>query len=165
VSPYELVAGTFLIVVLIGVVGYFSRQELRNLRRVRTDPAASPEEQQRARNRTWRRLALGALLLVLAVQLLGEFQLEIMRRQLMPEGEEPLETLSAEQRSFARMYTYYWIVFLLLLMAVLFIAGYDLWSLRRWSLAEHRRLNSDRREMIKEEVALYRRQRNGQQHP
>jgi hypothetical protein len=64
-----------------------------------------------------------------------------------------------KQREFADFYGWYWIVFLLLLLALLVLAGIDLVSIRRHGWKQMRRLQEDRREMIARQAALLRQER------
>ncbi len=66
-----------------------------------------------------------------------------------------------ENHQFMRVYAAVWIAFLVLLMALLFIAGYDIWATRRFSVREQRKILDARREMLQHEVGRLRRERNG----
>ncbi len=160
-SPHELISGAVIVVLLLGVVGYFSWQEIRNLRRARFDLQMADEERRRVRYRAWRRLFCCVLLLILAALLIGAYKLDASRQEIMEQGADEGTPMNEHQRAFLDLYSYYWIAFLLVLLSVIAIVGYDLWSLRRWGLREQRRLQADHREMLEHEVATYLRQRNG----
>jgi hypothetical protein len=159
--PHEFVSGAFLVVLLVGIVGYFSWQELRNLRRLRLEPTMPDDDRRRIRYRALRRLFCCVLLLVLAGLLIGNYFIDRGRARIMEPGDDQEPTMSPQQREFIKVYSYYWIVLLLVLLSVILVVGYDLWSLLRWSVREQRRLKEDHREMLEHEVAAYLRQRNG----
>jgi uncharacterized iron-regulated membrane protein len=159
-SSYEIIAATVIVVFLFGIVGYFSWQEIGNLRRARVTEF-DEQEQRRVRYRAWRRLFCCLLLLGLAGLLIGNYFIDRSRTQILEPGEANGSPMSDEQLAFWHFYSYYWIAILLVLLAVILIVGYDLWSLRRWGLREQRRLHHDHREMLKHEVSTYLRQRNG----
>jgi uncharacterized membrane protein YjgN (DUF898 family) len=158
-SIQEIIAAAVIVVLLLGIVGYFSRQELHNLRRARS-ATLSDDDRRRLRFRAWRRLASCVLLLVLAGLLAGTYFIDRSRERIMEPGDDGA-AMNAEQQAFWQVYSYYWIAILMVLFAVIVIVGYDLWSLRRWGLREQRRLQQDHREMLEHEVSLYLRQRNG----
>ena len=159
-STYELISVIVIVVLLLGIVGYFSWQEIRNLRRLRAD-GGPDDERRRIRYRAWRRLVCCGLLLVLAGLFIGNYFVDTSREQIMEPGDEGGGPMNEQQQAFLHFYSFYWIALLLVLFAVIAIVGYDLWSLRRWSLREQRRLQQDHREMLEHEVSLYLRQRNG----
>jgi hypothetical protein len=159
-SSYEIIAASVIVTFTFGIVGYFGWQEISNLRRIPTSPVSN-DERRRTRFRAWRRLFCCFLLLLIAGLLVGNYFVDQSRVRIMEPGEETGVTMNEEQRQFWQFYSYYWIVICLLLLAVILIVGYDLWSLRRWGLNEQRRLNRDHREMLEHEVATYLRQRNG----
>lgn len=159
----ELTSGAILVVLLLAVAGYFSVQEIRKLRRSKTEPAGSEAEQLYVRRQAWRRLVCCGLLVVLAGLLIGAFLLEGSVQGLIAQGREGDGEWNPEQRDFFRVYSIYWIVTLLVLLGIITLAAFDLWVIRRFSLREHRRIMADRREMIEREVRVIRQQRNGKQ--
>ena len=69
-----------------------------------------------------------------------------------------------EEWSFARFYSTYWLVFLLILLVVVALAFSDLWATRSFAVRAHRQLQAERREMIDRQIARLREekgQRNG----
>ncbi len=108
-------------------------------------------------------------MLLLGVMLAGDLIfLEVPAQQLADQRAEleqhgDTTPLSADQRNFARFYGVFFLFFLLVLMAVVFLAAFDFWATRRYGLRQHRKLIADRRAMIEREVARLRQERNG--HP
>jgi len=69
--------------------------------------------------------------------------------------------LDAEQKQFRRWYVGYWISALLLLLAVVCLAGFDLWAIRRYGNRHMQQIRDDRKAMFQEELSRLRSQRNG----
>jgi hypothetical protein len=80
------------------------------------------------------------------------------QREAAPEG-APYVWTPAE-RVFLRFWGGYWIGVLLVLLALMVLTGYDLWSLRRRALHEYRRLQADRRDMIERQMVRLRQERD-----
>jgi hypothetical protein len=130
-------------------------RELRGLRRA----AELPDDEARyRRRRAWRRLAGSGLMLLLAGLLTGALvYLE------PPAQDKVVRDVAATpgELEFWGLYARYWIVILLVLMAVIFLAAFDLWATRRWGLRQHRQIQADRRAMIERQVSRLRQERNG----
>jgi hypothetical protein len=164
----QILFGTILILVLLFVAILYSVRQFQTLGRLRAAEEMPLEERDYLRSRAWRRLLCSLLMLVLAVMLTGAlvylenpaYQLVELRAALERE-EGTLPPLSDEWKLFARSYTVFWIVFLLVLMTVVFLAALDFWATRRYGLRQHRKIIADRRAMIEREVARLRQQRNG----
>jgi hypothetical protein len=58
------------------------------------------------------------------------------------------------------LYGVYWIVLLVVLMAVVVLAGIDLWETRRRGLRERRKLLDDQRVMLRRQMTRWRRERD-----
>jgi hypothetical protein len=144
----QIVFGVALVVALLGLAAFTARRQLRVLREGPADPAAGGEEAAHLRRQAWRRLVCGGLMLVLAVLLAGDLlYLEEPAQQLVnrvdAEGREVVD--EPEEKQFTNFYVYYVIAFLLVLLALVVVAGYDLWSVRRFGMRQLRRLQADRR--------------------
>ena len=97
-------------------------------------------------------LAMAALL-AWAVLVVGE--------QAQNVADRGLAVNTPEVHQFVRIYTVVWIVFLLLLLALVILAAVDIWFTRRFSLRQRRKILAERREMLEREVARLRERRNG----
>ncbi|MBL8794523.1 MAG: hypothetical protein JNM56_11505 [Planctomycetia bacterium] len=71
--------------------------------------------------------------------------------------------VTPEQQQFRKFYGGYWIAVLLVLLGVVVLAGSDIVAIRRHGRRQLRQLDDDRQEMIRQQVAVFRSQRNG--HP
>jgi hypothetical protein len=147
-------------------------RQLRTLRSLGQTPDAPADEVRYERDKARRRLLSSALLIVLACQLAGalvfleepaerhgnEWQAEVER----PRAEaEPGPERTPELKGFVRLYTWYWIAFLVVLLAVLMVAWLDLWAIRTYARQQHRRIQADRRAMIEHQIEQMRAERNG----
>ncbi len=163
----QIVFGAVLVVLLLFVAALYGVRQVLSMRRLRHAEEMPLEERSYLVSRTRRRLVTSVLLLLLGVMLaLALIYLEVPAQQLADERAEmerqgDVAPLRDEQRLFARFYGGFWIVFLLVLMAVVFLAALDYWATRRYGLHQHRKLIADRRAMIEREVGRLRRERNG----
>jgi len=163
----EIIFGAVLVVVLLFVAVLYGVRQIVSLRQLRAAEEMGLEERAYLHGRARRRLVMSLLLLVLGVIFTaGLVYLETPAQQLADQREAQEQQgdsapLSPEQRPFARLYLSFWIVFLLLLMAVVLLAAVDLWATRRYGLRQHRKLIADHRAMIEREIARYRQERNG----
>ncbi len=153
----SLLAG---LMVLVG--GYYLFTASRTLRR--TTPAFEmlPDERRFLRRQAWRRIFNSVLMLLLAVQLVGAYlgglperadEIGRQREQAAaaaPDGKKP--DLDPEQKQFVRFFSGFFIAFLLLLGAVVMMAGLDLMATRRYALFKLRQIQTDRRAMIQRQL-------------
>jgi hypothetical protein len=161
----QILFGVVLVIVLLGLAGFYAWRQVLVLRRVRAAEAGG-EEGIYLRRQAWRRLASSALMVLLAALLVGAFLfLEGPAQQLADrvDAEGPQAAEGPEQKSFVNFYSSYWIAFLLLLLVLVILAGFDLWAVRRFGLRELRRLQEDRRAMIARQSALLRQRREQQE--
>jgi hypothetical protein len=166
VDTTQIVFGVALIVVLVGIAGYFAWRQWRTLRSLRGEHNLSPEDFTYTRRQAWRRL-LGSLLMVLLAVLLGiSFLLEGPANELVRQGEANqaqgvTRQLSPEQAHFFNVYRTFWLIFLLLLLAMIVLAAIDYFAIRRYGQRHYRQIQEDRRAMIEGELTRLRSRRNG----
>jgi hypothetical protein len=158
VGTRELVFGVLIIVVTAGLGGYYAWRQWQTLRRLRGDPAMPDDERAFQRNQAWRRLAGAVLLLLIAGVFLGVLVFEGPAGRLA-QGEQRQPT--EPEKDIARLWIGSVIVLLLLVLALIGIAGYEIFAIRRYSVRQMRRIQDERREMIASETARLRRERNG----
>ena len=165
----QIIFGAVLIAALLFLALYYGWRQVVVLRRLRYNPdVPCGDERRYERRQAVGRLVNSVLLLVLAALLAGVMSyLEAPTRQLADErgavianGQEPPE-LTPEQRRLVRVWGWWWVVFLLVLLAVLVLAALDLWAIRRYGLRQYRKLQADRRAMIERQAARLRQDRNG----
>jgi hypothetical protein len=162
----ELVFGGVLVLVLLSLAGFYGWRQVRTLRGMKA-PDERPEEERRfVRRQAWRRLVGSGLMVIFAGLLVGSVAFNASLRRLSERNEEAgrnneERTLDAEEWEFAHTYAVYWIVCLLVLMAILATATLDLLAIRRFGRRQISQIQSDRRAMIEREVARMRRDRNG----
>jgi hypothetical protein len=162
-SLNELGLTLVLVAVLLGVAGYFGRQQLQTLRGLAA-PEAAPAERRYLRSQAYRRLFCSLLLVVFAGFLIGGLFLDERRLELEPPPGSTAEP-SDEQREFGRLFFVYWAVAFVDLMVVLALASLDFWATMRHGLSQHRQLQADHRALLEEIAARRRHQRNGETNP
>ena len=157
-TPTQIVFGSSLVAILLGLAVYYARKQLQVLKQTAGSAEAHSSEGVYLRRQAWRRLVCSALMVLLAVLLAGALLfLEEPAQRLAELGAEAAE--APEHRAFVNFLTYYWIVFLLLLLALVVLAGIDFWAVRRFGLRELKRIQDDRRAMIARQSALLRQKR------
>lgn len=163
----QIIFGAILVMVLLFVAVLYIVRQVLALRRLRTTEEMALEERLYLHGRARRRLVTSLLLLLLGGMLSVDLlflevpaqQLADQRAKLQQQSDSP--PFNEEQRSFARVYGWFFVLFLLVLMIVVFLAGLDYWATRRYGLRQHRKLLDDRRAMIEREVSRLRQERNG----
>jgi len=74
--------------------------------------------------------------------------------------------LNPNQQRSLWFFTVYWVMAILLLLAMVYVAFMDLWAVRRFGLRQIRQLQADRRAMLERQIELLRAERiesNGHQ--
>jgi uncharacterized membrane protein YbhN (UPF0104 family) len=166
VSIPQLLFTVALIVVLLGLGGYYAWRQVKTLRGAAGADNLPPEDRRYLRYQAWRRLASCALMVVFAGLLAGTFFLEDRAQQLAERTEAARQRgdeqpLPAEEKPFVRFYAGYWIAALLVLLGIVSLALYDVIAIRRFGRRQFRKLQDDRRAMIARQVARLRGERNG----
>lgn len=163
----QILFGAILVLILLCISLLYGVRQIAVLRRLRRAEEMALEEASHLRAQARRRLLTSALLLLLGLMLAGDLvYLEVPAQQLADQRAEQDQQgdsspLSGEQRQFARFYGGFFVLFLLVLMVVVFLAALDFWATRRYGLRQHRKLMADRRAMIEREVSRLRQERNG----
>jgi hypothetical protein len=162
---YQTIFGGVLVVLLLGLSVFFGRLQFLELRNLRQNVNVLPAEEIRyERRKAYRRLVSSALLLVLAVLLVVLLTYESPAQQIVEQrnalANDNVE-LTDEQKAFARTWGWMWMSFLVVLMAVIVLAGIDLMSTRLYAIRQFRKLRADRRAMIERQAQRMRQQRNG----
>jgi len=163
----QIIFGAVLVLVLLFVAILYIVRQVFALRRLRAAEEMSLEERAYLHGRAQRRLVTSLLLFVLGVMLAGALiYLEAPAHRLAEEQAAKKQQgdttpLPPEMQKFAQFYGWFWILFLLILMAVVFLAALDYWATRRYGIRQHRKIIDDRRAMIEREVSRLRQERNG----
>jgi uncharacterized membrane protein len=165
-GPGVVVFGTSLVVVLLGVAGFYAWRQVLLLRRLRYQEYLPCEEDSFLRRQAWRRLINSGLMVVLAGML--TFSLVYLEGRVGKVAEERKDftaenapQLTPEQEHLVRVWGWLQIAILLLLLTILSLAAVDLFSTRRYARRAYRKLQADRRAMIERQVARLREERNG----
>jgi hypothetical protein len=162
----QLIFGSLLVAALLALAAYFTWAQLLTFRRLRTSSDLPSVERDYQRRQAWRRLLGCGLMGIFAGLLVGSFWLERPARELIEqreaaadEGESP--DFTPDQRDFAKLFGWYWIALLAVLLAILVVAALDLLATRNYGIRQFRQLQADRRAMIEHQAARLRHQRNG----
>jgi uncharacterized membrane protein YjgN (DUF898 family) len=168
VDPAELTFGVVLVLVLLGLAGYFTWRQIGTLRQTRNDSALSTDDRLFLHRQAVRRLVCSALMVVLAGMLIGWYFLDPAFRDMFREGREAWaeardEILTEQQKDFSRWMAAYWSLALLVLFFIIVLAAMDAWAIGRYGLRQRRQLSDERRQALLELEAARRRHReNGQ---
>jgi hypothetical protein len=163
VSAPEILFAAVLIVVLLGLAGYYAWRQVQTLRGLRGQENLPPEDQRYVRNQAWRRLACSGLMVVFAGLLAGWFFLGPIVQSMIDQAENTNggPALGAEEKPLARFVTAYWISALLVLLGMVLLALWDMLAIRRFGARQFRKLQADRRAMIERQAARLRHEGNG----
>jgi choline-glycine betaine transporter len=142
-----------LVFALVGV--YFGWQQRHTLAQLRSDTELSTADRRYLVKQVRRRLICSFLIIVFAAMLVGHFFLEDINTLRPAEG----EPLAEEAKDSLRFITWYWIVMLCVLMAILALASFDFLATARYGLRRVRELEHDRRTVLEMEAAKLRRRR------
>jgi len=166
-DPNQLGFTLVLVAVLLGVAGYFGRQQLRTLRGLASPDVLGADDRRYLRSQAYRRLLCSVLMVAIAGLLIGWLFLEPDHRRLENDMRtaraiDPAALPTEEQKDFARLFLFYVSAGLLVLLVLLVLATMDFWATARYGLSQHRKLVADRRALLEEQVARRRQERNGQ---
>jgi hypothetical protein len=166
----ELSVAAGIVVLLVALAGYFAWRQRQTLRSLSAQTDLAPEDRVYVVAQCWRRLLGCVLMLAFSGMLAGWYVFGLNRaaEELRSQGqaaaaaEDGPRAFTPEQQRHYNLFSTYWIVASLLLMALVGLACTDIWAIRRYGMRHLRRLRSDRKEAIAKEIALYRSRRNGQ---
>ena len=154
-----------LVLVTVALAALFARQQIRTLRRLPTTAELSPEDRTYLRRQAFRRLA-GCVLMVAVAGMMSfwyvngyDAGIDAIGAARDQQKEAGNMGLSPEHESAGRFFVYYVNTMLLLLLALLILAGFDLLAIRRYAIRHSRQIREDRRAMLESELAALRRER------
>jgi hypothetical protein len=162
-NPAEIIFGSLLVAVLLGLAGYFAWRQKKTLEKPR-EHDLSPEDRLYVYTQVRRRLLCCVLMALLGVMLAGWLVLESRFRTEAVAAEKRVDDPGpddVERRNSVRLFTFYWIAFLLVLLVVLFLAAADLVATARFGLRHRRQLEVEHRDMLESQTLRLRRERNG----
>jgi hypothetical protein len=165
VSNTQLIFSILTVVVLLGLAGYYGWCQRQTLVRVRTDSSLSVAERNFLSGQARRRIVGCLFMALFAVQLVGLFPFDQRLTALGQAGQEARErgedpSMTPEQKTLLRQSVAYVIGLLLVLLILFAIAGMEFFAIRRFSILQMRQIQADRREMIADETARLRRERD-----
>jgi hypothetical protein len=158
-----------IVIVLIGLAGYFGWQQLRAIQRLKQTENLHPEDRHYHRLHAGRVFICCVLMIMVAGMVGGWYVLGLasnlgeLGHQAAGQPVNSDQHLDAAQKRSLTFFTVYWILAILLLLAMVYVAFMDLWAIRRFGLRHMRQLQADRRAMLERQIALLRSERNGHQ--
>jgi hypothetical protein len=150
----ELSIGLALAAILVVVAVFFGLRQRHTFTQLRQDAQMSAEDRLYYIKQIRRRLICSVLMIVFAGLLVGWFFLD-KGALTVAEG----EPLTEEAKESLRFITWYWIIALFVLLAILFLASFDFLATARFGLRRVRQLENDRRAVLEMEAAKLRRRR------
>jgi uncharacterized protein HemX len=154
----EMTVAMLIAAVLVAVAAFFIARQQQTLRTLRAD-AAMPAEQRTYLLRQSQRRVFGSILLfLLAGMLVGSLFLdyEPLRK---PIEQIPVWQQEAAKQAF-RVFSIYWMVFLMLLLAVMALAVFDFWATARYSVQQQKLLFQQHQEMLEAELTEHKYRQN-----
>jgi uncharacterized protein YneF (UPF0154 family) len=150
-----------IVLVLVGIAGFYGRRQWRALRALPTQDLP-PADRAHFRSQAVRRLLTCGVMLLLAGMIAGIYLsgLDEQVAQQLAENAQTHDALQAEaNRPLYRLYVRWWVGILLLVFALLILAGLDLWATRRYAVRHLHQLRADHRAELDIQVARLRRER------
>lgn len=155
--------------VLLGVATYYAWRSLQTLRNPKPQDGQSPEDRGYARAQAWRRLANSGLMVLMAGLLVAYYGYSAARHEdagtsaneKQIAADQPAGTPDAAQKQRSFEYFAFWMFFCVILLAIISLALFEFLAIRRYGLRHYRKIQADRREMLEQEVARLRSERNG----
>jgi len=151
----ELGIGLSLAAVLVFLAIFFGLRQRHTLAQLRHDTQLSITDRRYFVKQVRRRLTCSFLMIVFAALLVGQFFMEDINDLRPPQGQE----LTEEAKDSLRLITWYWIVMLCVLLAILILAIFDFRATGRYGLRRVRELEHDRRAVLEMEAAKLRHRR------
>ncbi len=165
----EQILAVVIVTVLVGLAGYFGWQQLRAIKRLKQMENLHPEDRLYHRMHAGR-VFICCILMIMVAGMVGgwyvfglEDNLGELRFQAADQPANSDQHLDAAQKRSLTFFTVYWILAILLLLAMVYVAFMDLWAVRRFGFRHMRQLQADRRAMLERQIALLRSERNGHQ--
>lgn len=165
-NPIEFVCVVLLILLLLGLAGYFAWRQFQTLYTLKTARGLPADETHYARRQAFRRLFCSGLMVILAGFLFGWFFVESNYREMMRQVEardveDRAVGRTEEEKQFVREFWAYVAAGMLVLFILLLVAAVDAFAIARFGLEQHRKLQASHRAMLDDFTSQHRSQRNG----
>jgi hypothetical protein len=148
-------------VLLAGIAVVSGRYQLKNLRRLRGGEAIASDDRAYLMGQCRRRIVNSGLLLILAGMLAGDYfggGLEELGRIATLKQLDPPREPTEEDKNFVRTVAIYWIVFLIILFAVVVVAVADYSATSLYARQQLRRIRVEQSDLLERDLALHRQQ-------
>lgn len=158
-SVLEVIVGGALVVVLVGLAGYFSWQQKKTLGSLKAGSTLAVEDRRYLRKQAFRRILCSCLMVVIAGLLVGSVFLDDLVRG-PPLNQEQIDRgvgqIDKEKREIARAKIVYWAVILMVVFGLFFLAVIDLMATARFGFRHHRQLEAEKNAVLEEELSRWR---------
>lgn len=153
-----------LVVICIVAAAFFGWQQFQTLKRLRLQPEMPVEDRTYFRRQAIRRLIGCGLLVAIGALIGGSYvsgQEEWVDRLGQPDPAKvaPGVAPDPELQHKKRLYVWYWIAVLMLLLALVIVAAIDFFAIRGYGARHLKRIYSDRKAMLEQELAELKRAR------
>jgi hypothetical protein len=154
-----MTVGILIAILMIVVAAFFIWQQGLTLQSVRLNSILSHAQRRYLIRQCWRRLFGSFVLVLLAVMLFGSLFLDYEPLRL-PVDELPQAEQQADKQA-TRFLIIYWMALLLLVMALLALAVFDLWATVRHGVQQQKQLFQEHQEMLEAELEEHRHRQSG----
>lgn len=148
--------------VLATIAVVSGRYQLRNLRRLRGGEALASDDRRYLRGQCRRRIVNAGLLLILAGMLAGDYfgggMQELGRIGSLKQLDPPQDLTDAD-KDFVRAVAMYWIVFLVILFAVVVVAITDYSATTLYGRQQLKRIRTEQTGLLERDLAMHRQQK------
>ena len=146
--------GILIVILMIAVAAYFTWRQGLTLQVLRLDSKLSRAHRRYLVKQYWRRLFGSLVLVVLAVMLFGSLFLDY--EPLRKPVDELAQAEQEADKQATRFLIIYWMALLLLVMAVLALAVFDLWATVRHGVQQQKQLFQEHQELLEAELEEHR---------
>jgi flagellar biosynthesis protein FlhB len=157
VNPSELVFGVLLVLAILFVACYFGWRQISMRHALGKDRTLSLAERTFMIRQSRRRLICSVLMVLFAGFLVGWYFIEAN----LPNLKDALDQDPEKRQPLVELLTYYWIIALSVLFAILVLAGLDFLATARYARHQKRILDDERSAAVEIEASRLRKHRNG----
>jgi hypothetical protein len=157
VNPSELFFGVLLVGAILAVGGYFGWRQISARHALGKDRILPLAERTFIIRQIRRRLICSVLMVLFAGFLVGWYFIEAN----LPNLKDAIDQDPDKRQPLVELLTFYWIIALFMLFAILFIAGLDFIATARYATQQKRILDDERSAAVEIEAARLRKQRDG----
>jgi hypothetical protein len=156
-NPLETTVGMLFAAVLVGIALFFARRQQLAWKSLHSGTSIGTEQRRYLLKQIGRRLLGSVLLVLLAGMLVGSLYLDWDPNTYSTRDRPPEEQEAAKQA--LRFITIYVMTMMLLVMAILALAVFDLWAVARFGVQQQKQLAQEHQDALEAELAQLRQKR------